>query len=175
MKRFWLWLPFGIFAGFFLIFARGLIHPSDRTVPSGMVGRAMPQFDLVGAIDPAAGFKTSALADGKPRLVNVFASWCVPCAAEAPALQELKNQGAEIVGIAIHDNPEALQKFLTENGNPYARIGDDPESRTQIAFGSAGVPETFVVDGKGIIRHQHIGVITGNDIPIILAKLRGAQ
>jgi cytochrome c biogenesis protein CcmG, thiol:disulfide interchange protein DsbE len=175
MKRFWLWAPFVLFSSLFAVFAAGLIHPLDRAVESGMVGRAVPDFKLAGAFVPTDGVETKDFADGKPRLLNVFASWCVPCVAEVPVLVQMKQQGVEITGIAIHDQPEALQKFLAENGNPYARIGMDPESRTQIAFGSAGVPETFVVDGKGVIRHQHIGVITPNDVPIILAKLKNAQ
>lgn len=175
MKRFWLWVPFAIFITLIAVFAAGLINPSDRTIASGLVGRPVPQFTLPGAIDPAAGLSTEHFGDGQPKLLNVFASWCIPCVVEAPALMQLQAQGAQITGIAVHDRPEALQKFLSENGNPYSRIGDDAQSRTQIAFGSAGVPETFVVDGKGVIRHQHVGVITPDDVPIIMAKLRSAQ
>jgi cytochrome c biogenesis protein CcmG, thiol:disulfide interchange protein DsbE len=175
MRRFWIWVPFALFAGLFGVFAAGLIHPSDRAIASGMVGRSVPQFSLSGALNVADGVDTRFFSSGKPRLLNVFASWCVPCVAEIPVLVQMKEQGIEITGIAIHDRPEDLQKFLANNGNPYARIGLDPESRTQIAFGSAGVPETFIIDGKGIIRHQHIGVITPNDVPIILAKLRNVR
>jgi cytochrome c biogenesis protein CcmG/thiol:disulfide interchange protein DsbE len=175
MRRFWLWAPFAIFITLIAVFAAGLINPSDRTIASGLVGRPVPQFALPGALDPAVGLSSKSFGDGKPKLLNVFASWCVPCVAEAPALMQLQAQGAQITGIAVHDNPTALQKFLSENGNPYSLIGDDAQSRTQIAFGSAGVPETFVVDGNGMIRHQHVGIITPNDIPIIMAKLRSAQ
>jgi cytochrome c biogenesis protein CcmG, thiol:disulfide interchange protein DsbE len=175
MRRFWLWVPFALFAALFGVFATGLISPTDRYVASGMVGRAMPQFALAGALIPTDRLDDRYFADGKPRLLNVFASWCIPCVAEVPVLVQMKQQGVEITGIAIHDKVEDIQKFLAENGNPYSRIGMDANSRTQIAFGSAGVPETFVVDGKGIIRHQHIGVVTPDDVPIILAKLRSAE
>jgi cytochrome c biogenesis protein CcmG, thiol:disulfide interchange protein DsbE len=175
MRRVLLWIPFAFFAGLFLVFASGLLNPSDRAVPSGLVGRAMPAFDLPGMLDPAQRVGTSSLVGGAPKILNIFASWCAPCIQEAPALMELQKQGVEIVGIAIHDKPEALQKFLSENGNPYMRIGDDADSRTQITLGSAGVPETFVVDGKGVIRYQHIGIIKPNDVAIIMAKLRAAQ
>jgi cytochrome c biogenesis protein CcmG, thiol:disulfide interchange protein DsbE len=175
MKRFWLWVPFILFASLLVVFAAGLFNPVDRYVASGMVGRAMPQFSIDGALAPAERIETKFFADGKPRLLNIFGSWCIPCVAEVPTLVQMKLQGVEILGIAVHDRPEALQKFLAENGNPYARIAMDNNGQTQIAFGSAGVPETFVVDGKGVIRHQHIGVITPDDVPIILSKLRDAQ
>ena len=105
------------------------------------------------------GAATAEFRDGKPRLLNVFASWCLPCVAEVPVLMRLKEQGVEVVGIAVHDTAPALDKFLAQNGNPYSRIGSDPQSRIQMALGSSGVPETFVVDGKGIIVYQHIGVV----------------
>ena len=115
------------------------------------------------------------LADGRPKLVNFFASWCVPCIGEAPLLGELNKQGVPIVGIAVRDRPDDLRQFLTENGDPFERIGSDPQSRLQLAFGSAGVPETFVVDGRGIIRLQHIGPIESDDIPELVAAVKGAQ
>jgi cytochrome c biogenesis protein CcmG, thiol:disulfide interchange protein DsbE len=175
MKRFWIWVPFGLFVALFGVFAAGLFNPVDRYVASGMVGRALPQFAMAGAAMSPGTVATASFADGKPRLLNVFGSWCVPCVAEVPVLVQMKQQGVDIVGIAIHDKPDALQKFLDQNGNPFSRIGMDDNGQTQINLGSAGVPETFVVDGKGVIRHQHIGVITPNDVPIILAKLRGAN
>lgn len=175
MRRIFLWLPFAFFAGLFLVFASGLLNPSDKAIPSGLVGRAMPQLQLPGILDPAQSVATDYFANGKPKILNVFASWCLPCIQEAPALLQLQQQGVEIVGIAIHDKPEALQKFLSENGNPYSLIGDDADSRTQITLGSAGVPETFVVDGKGVIRYQHIGIIKPNDVAIIAAKMKAAQ
>ncbi len=120
------------------------------------------------------GLSSADLADGTPKLMNVFASWCVPCAAEAPQLAELERAGAPIVGVAIRDTPEDLAAFLQRNGNPFARIGADNLSEIQFAIGSSGVPETFVIDGKGVIRYQHIGDIREEDIPILLAKLREA-
>jgi cytochrome c biogenesis protein CcmG/thiol:disulfide interchange protein DsbE len=175
MRKFWLWVPFALFVGLFGVFAGGLFNPVDRYVASGMVGRSMPHFSLVGVPDATDKIESGGFADGKPRLLNIFGSWCVPCVAEVPVLVQMRQQGVDIVGIAIHDKPEAIAKFLADNGDPYSRIALDNDGQTQIGFGSAGVPETFVVDGKGVIRHQHIGVITPNDVPIILAKLRSAQ
>jgi cytochrome c biogenesis protein CcmG/thiol:disulfide interchange protein DsbE len=82
--------------------------------------------------------------------------------------------GVEINGVAIHDRPEDLARFFLQNGNPYARVGLDQGGRAQMSFGSAGVPETFIIDGQGRVVDQHIGVITEEDIPDILAKLRGS-
>jgi len=99
----------------------------------------------------------------------------VPCAAEASQLAALEAAGAPIDGIAIRDSEEDLTRFLGRWGNPYARIGADLDSSVQIAMGSAGVPETFVVDGKGIITYQHIGEIREEHVPMLLEKLREAQ
>lgn len=175
MRRLLLWLPFVVVAAILATFAAGLLNPSDRSVASGMLGRQVPQFALAGGLEPEKGLATPYFSDGKPRLLNVFASWCGPCVAEVPVLIDMQRQGVEITGIAIHDRPEDLRAFLSRNGNPYSRIGLDADSRAQIAFGSAGVPETFVVDGRGTIVHQHIGIVTPDDVPIIMAKLRNAK
>jgi cytochrome c biogenesis protein CcmG/thiol:disulfide interchange protein DsbE len=114
------------------------------------------------------------MTDGKPRLLNLFASWCIPCAAESPQLAALAAQGAEIDGIAVRDHKDDLAAFLARNGNPYTRIGGDDVSAVQMAIGSSGVPETFVIDGKGIIRYQHIGDVRPEDVPLLLQKLREA-
>jgi cytochrome c biogenesis protein CcmG/thiol:disulfide interchange protein DsbE len=115
------------------------------------------------------------LATGKPKLVNVFASWCVPCITEVAVLQQLKDRGVPIEGIAIRDRPADLAEFLARNGDPYERIGSDQRSQVQLALGSAGVPESFVVDGNGIIRFQHVGPITADDVPTILAEMENAR
>jgi cytochrome c biogenesis protein CcmG/thiol:disulfide interchange protein DsbE len=152
-----------------------LAHPPDSNVPSAMIGSAVPRFEATAAIPGGAGLSSADLADGKPKLVNFFASWCVPCIGEAPVLTELKQQGVTIVGIAVRDRPEDLKAFLAQNGDPFDRIASDPQSRLQLAFGSAGVPETFVVDGHGIIRMQHIGPIEPDDIPGILEAMSAPE
>ena len=83
--------------------------------------------------------------------------------------------GADITGIAIHDTPQDLATFLTRNGDPYSGIGLDPEGRTQLAFGSTGVPETFVIGADGRILYQHIGAVTSEDMPRLLAMLEDEQ
>lgn len=150
-------------------------NPPNNDVQSEMVGSAVPRFEAATAVSGQPGLSSADLADGKPKLVNFFASWCVPCIGEAPVLTELKQQGVSIVGIAVRDRPEDLKAFLAQNGDPFDRIAADPQSRLQLAFGSAGVPETFVVDGKGIIRMQHIGPIEPDDIASIVQTMKAAQ
>ena len=107
--------------------------------------------------------------------MNIWASWCLPCIAEAPHLENLKRQGADIVGVAIRDRPEDVARFLAQHGNPYSRIGRDDLSEVQLAIGSSGVPETFVIDGQGVIRYQHIGDVRASDVPVLLAELEKAR
>ncbi|KUR81260.1 DsbE family thiol:disulfide interchange protein [Novosphingobium sp. Fuku2-ISO-50] len=173
-NRLALWLPLAIFGGLFALFVHGLMRPADNNVPSTFVGNPLPQFDLPAAAADRPGLATSAFRTGKPRLLNVFASWCVPCAAEAPQLAALAQAGVDVEGVAIHDRPEDLARFLANNGNPYAAIGRDDKRVVQIAIGSSGVPETYVIDGQGVIRYQHIGDIRADDVPMLLGKLKEA-
>lgn len=169
-----LWVPLALFALFLGIAAYQLTQPKDEFVQSAMVGNSVPAFDLRPAAADRPGLALADLKDGKPRLMNVWASWCVPCIAEAPQLEMLRRQGAEIVGVAIRDRPEDVADFLGRYGNPYTRIGADDLSEVQLGIGSSGVPETFVVDGNGVIRYQHIGDIRADDVPVLLEKLREA-
>ena len=166
-----LWVPLFAFALFVGLAAYQLTQPKDDFVESRMVGEALPYFDLPPAMEGVEGVSNATFADGKPRLLNIWASWCLPCIAEAPHLESLKEQGAEIVGVAIRDRPEDIARFLARHGNPYSRIGRDDLSEIQLAIGSSGVPETFVIDGQGVIRYQHIGDIRADDVPVLLAEL----
>jgi cytochrome c biogenesis protein CcmG, thiol:disulfide interchange protein DsbE len=172
VKLFWLWAPLGVFVVFVLTVAYSLYRPDDRQHPSQMIGKPFPATALPAA---ASDRSTFAAKTGEARLVNVFASWCVPCIAEARVLGDIAASGVRIDGVAIRDKRDDVDAFLAKNGNPYRTIGLDADSSVQIAIGSSGVPETFVVDGKGIIRFQHIGEITPADVDIVLAKLREAQ
>jgi cytochrome c biogenesis protein CcmG, thiol:disulfide interchange protein DsbE len=152
-------------------FAWRLIQPSDPTIRSQLVNRELPRFELPSPAAGKPGLRSADLATGEPRLLNLFASWCVPCIAEAPVLEELKRKGVKIDGVAIRDTPGGVAAFLERHGNPYNRIGNDPNSAVQFALGSAGVPETFVVDGQGVIRLQHIGPIEPDDVPKIISEM----
>lgn len=152
-----------------------LATPADTVVTSKLQGQPLPAFALPPALPAKAGLSSTDLATGKPHVVNIFASWCAPCVSEVKVLQQLKARGVSIEGIAVRDRPEDLAKFLVRNGDPYERIGSDSQSRVQIALGASGVPESFVVDGRGIIRYQHVGPVEAGDVPTILAKLEQAR
>ncbi|MDT8758274.1 redoxin family protein [Sphingomonas psychrotolerans] len=174
MRRVLIWAPLALFALVFALVAGGLFKPADRTVHSAMVGKPLPALTLPALLPGKPGIATAEL-KGKPRLLNVFASWCIPCIAEAPQLMKLKQAGVEIDAIAIRDTPDAVQAFLARNGDPYARIGDDKASRAQLALGSSGVPETFVIDAEGRIAYQHIGDIREENVAELLAQLEKAK
>ena len=175
MKRLILWLPLALFLGFLLMVALGLRHPADPTIRSQLIGKPLPDFSLPPGIPGKPGLDRAGLAQGKPRVVNVFASWCVPCIAEAPQLMELARRGVPIDAIAVRDRPEDIAAFLAKWGDPYQRIGSDTNSKVQLALGSSGVPETFIIDGHGVIRHQHIGDIRPENVRDILQAYEAAR
>ncbi len=152
-----------------------LANPEDTTIRSRLAGKPVPEFALPAALPGKPGLASADLAQGQPRLLNVFASWCVPCIAEAPLLEQLQSRGVAIDAIAIRDRPQDVAAFLVRHGDPFDRIGLDDNSRVQLALGSSGVPESFVVDGTGRIRYQHVGPIEPGDVPIILAQLEKAK
>jgi cytochrome c biogenesis protein CcmG/thiol:disulfide interchange protein DsbE len=175
MKRWILWAPLALFIAFVTVVALGLRKPGNNVIRSQLIGKPMPEFNLPPAIPARPSLATVNLRDGRAHLVNIFASWCVPCAAETPQLLKLTAMGVPVEAVAIRDRSKDIQRFLAQWGDPYDRIGGDPDSSVQIALGSSGVPESFVVDGKGIIRHQHIGDIRDEDVADIFARVRAAQ
>ncbi|ASJ90916.1 DsbE family thiol:disulfide interchange protein [Porphyrobacter sp. CACIAM 03H1] len=175
MRSLYLWVPLALFAFFAGLAGYMLTQEKDQFVESTMIGQPLPAFALEPAFAGLPGASTGDFTGGRPRLLNIWASWCLPCIAEAPQLEALKAQGAEIIGIAIRDRPEDVANFLGRHGNPYARIGSDPISEVQLAIGSSGVPETFVIDARGVIRYQHIGDIRESDVPKLLAELEKAK
>lgn len=170
-----LWAPLVVFLIFAIVVAVGLYAPSDRTIRSAMVGQPVPAFALAPAVPGKPGLVSADLARGQPRIVNVFASWCLPCIVEAPQLMELQRRGVPIDAIAIRDTPADVADFLARHGDPFTAIGADPDSRVQMALGSSGVPESFVVDGRGIIRHQHIGEIRPEHVEELIAAWEAAK
>lgn len=178
MNRWLLWLPLVVF-GLLLALALNSLTRQDgeggHIVRSRMVGQALPALSLPAIVPGKPGVAPSDFTTGQPRLLNLFASWCVPCAVEAPQLARMKAAGVVIVGVAVKDQPAELQDFLARHGDPYAAVGSDPNSGTLPQLGASGVPESFVIDGRGRIVAQHIGPIRDADVPELLAALERAK
>lgn len=154
-------LPVVGFAGLAALFWRGLSGNPSR-VPSNLLGQPVPAFDLP-AVEGLSlpGVSAADLAKGRVSLVNIFASWCGPCRDEHPLLMELaKRYDITLVGINNKDAPDDAVRFLNTLGNPYQMVGADKNGRVTIDWGGYGVPETFVVDGKGIIRYKVVGPLS---------------
>ena len=175
MKRWMYFVPLALFALVAGLAAYQLTQPKDESVPSRMVGKPLPAFELPSAREENASVTNALFTDGQPRLLNIWATWCLPCIAEAPQLEALAEAGAPIVGVAVRDTPEKIAEFTAQHGDPFKQIAIDDRSSLQIGIGSSGVPETYVIDGDGIIRHQHIGDIRESDVPDLLAKLSELQ
>jgi cytochrome c biogenesis protein CcmG, thiol:disulfide interchange protein DsbE len=151
-------IPVLLFGAVAIILWRGLSN-DPKFIPSVLINRPVPEFNL-SAIDgmQVPGLSHADLKKGNVTIVNIFASWCVPCREEQPMLMSLSaNKDIHLVGINNKDAPADARNFLVTYGNPFTAIGSDIDGRTTIDFGSYGVPETFVVDGNGIIRYKVIG------------------
>jgi cytochrome c biogenesis protein CcmG, thiol:disulfide interchange protein DsbE len=175
VKRLILWVPLAVFAAFVVVIAVNLRSPADHTVRSELIGQPLPRFALPAALPGRETVSQARFTGGSPRIVNVFASWCVPCIAEAPSLMALAARGVPIDAIAVRDRPDDIAAFLSRWGDPYKGIGLDADSRVQLSLGSSGVPETFIVDGRGIIRYQKVGPIAEADLPALLAAYEAAR
>lgn len=175
MSRWLRFLPLLVLGAFVIAVAWRLNRPAEEEIRSQLVGQSVPEFTLAAALPAKPGLAAADLTKGKPKMINVFASWCVPCIAEAPLLMELKRQGVAIDAVAVRDRPEDVAAFLARHGDPFERIGSDPESKVQLALGSSGVPESFIVDGRGIIRYQHMGPIEPDDVPELLRQWEAAK
>jgi cytochrome c biogenesis protein CcmG/thiol:disulfide interchange protein DsbE len=170
-RKWGLALPLIVFAAIAGLFWYALQSGDPSRLPSALVGRPVPDFDLpaiegMAAANPGAeGFSARDLASGQPTILNVWASWCVPCHAEHPLLMELaKEPGVRIYGINYKDDPAAARRFLGRLGNPFMRVGADRSGRTAIDFGVYGVPETYVISGDGRIAYRHVGPLTEDAI-----------
>ena len=143
-------------------------------LPSTMIGKAVPEFGLP-RLDAEAGDVGPAQFAGAPLLVNVFASWCAPCRAEAPALAILE-EDIRILGIAYKDKPADTRTFLQQYGNPFVAIGVDRDGAGGMALGVYGVPETFLLDADGTILLRHAGPIDRRVLEdILLPRIQELQ
>lgn len=175
MKRWLRFLPLVLLGALLIALVWRIANPAETTIHSRLVGTNVPAFQLPAAVEGKPGLSAPDLRGGGPRLLNIFASWCVPCAIEAPVLADLEHHGVKIDAIAIRDRPEDVAAFLQRYGDPFERIGADANSRVQLALGSAGVPESFVIDADGVIRYHHPGPIMPQDVSTILAELEKAR
>ncbi len=162
MRRLLFLIPVIVFGAVGIGLAVGLTR-DPGTLPSALIDHPVPVFDLP-ALDGHGDGLSSEDLKGRVSLVNVFASWCVPCRVEQPVLMKLAQSGVAIYGIDYKDPPEKARAWLAEMGDPFKKIGADRNGRVGIDWGVYGVPETFVIDAEGRIRHKHVGPIQARDL-----------
>lgn len=152
------------------LFYYGLVHDAgNRDVPSALIGRPAPTFDL----PPVPGMElpgfSSADLQGKVSVVNVWASWCVPCRVEHPVLMRLAGmKDFQLLGLNYRDVPENARRYLGGLGNPFVAVGYDEKGRVGIDWGVYGQPETFVVSPKGVVTYKYIGPLTPEAVRAVL-------
>ena len=150
-------LAFLVVAGWFM----ASLSRDPSRIPSALIDRPAPEFSLPAVADVGTPGLATADMRGKVVLLNVFASWCIPCRSEHPILMRLAGDPRFVVyGIDYKDQAADGARFLSEFGNPYKAVGADADGRVGIDWGVYGVPETFVIDREGRIRHKQIGPIT---------------
>lgn len=170
-------LVFVAIAAFFFAGLRERAHVAPNELPSMLVGKQAPVTPLPPLDAQAQAFSPADLRSGHVSVVNVFASWCLPCREEAPALHALSQlKGVRLYGIVQKDTPQKARAFLADVGNPYSRIDLDADGRASIEWGVYGVPETFIVDRNGIVRLRYAGAITADALAnTILPAIESAQ
>jgi cytochrome c biogenesis protein CcmG/thiol:disulfide interchange protein DsbE len=169
------------------LFAFALTSGDPTKLPSALIGRPVPQTEfpplegLLNSGRPVPGFTAADLAQGKVSVVNFWASWCVPCIEEHPLLIALKERtGVALYGVNYKDQAEAGRRFLGRYGNPFDAVGIDRSGRNAIEWGVYGMPETFVINGRGEIAYKHVGPISKQSLesqllPAIAAAQAEAQ
>jgi cytochrome c biogenesis protein CcmG/thiol:disulfide interchange protein DsbE len=149
-------LAFAVLVGFFVVGLRS----DPGQIPSPLIGRPAPAFALESLGDPAWTVGSADFA-GRPWLLNVWGTWCVGCRQEHEALMAIAEQArVPMMGLNLWDKREPALRWLAELGNPYVSVAFDPEGRTAIDWGVYGAPETFLIDGSGLVVKKHIGPIT---------------
>lgn len=152
-------VPLALFVVLVGFLAAGLLR-DPHVVPSPLLGRPAPEFRLAQLIEPEKPFAPADM-KGKVWMLNVWASWCVACRSEHPLLMEIaRSQAVPLIGLDYKDQRLGALKFLSQNGDPYLLSAADADGRVGIDYGVYGVPETFLIDKNGVIRHKQIGPIT---------------
>jgi cytochrome c biogenesis protein CcmG/thiol:disulfide interchange protein DsbE len=161
------WLPLLVFAALAALLAAGVWmsrRPDRDVLPSPLIGKPAPAFALPVLHEPA---RTVTLDDlkGQPFLMNVWGSWCVECRVEHPVLTRFaETRRLRVVGYNWKDEPEDALRWLAQFGNPYWVVLSDVDGRAAIDWGIYGAPETFLVDGAGIVRWKHVGALTDETV-----------
>jgi cytochrome c biogenesis protein CcmG/thiol:disulfide interchange protein DsbE len=156
-------IPLALFVSLAVFLALGLTR-DPSTLPSALVGKPAPDFTLPPLEGrDEYGFSRADLG-GRPMLVNVFASWCVPCRIEHPVISGLAEQGVVVQGINYKDQPADAKAWLAELGDPFQHLGADRSGRVGIDFGVYGVPETYVIDKDGRVAYRHVGPLQPHDV-----------
>ncbi len=173
-RRLVLLLPLVLFLGLAALFLFRLGAGDPSQLPSALIGRPAPATELppvAGLVHegrPVPGLSPKDFA-GRVTLLNVWASWCVPCHDEAPLLLKLaEDKRIAVVGVNYKDQPENARRFLGRYGNPFAASGADPSGRAAIEWGVYGVPETFIVGRDGRIAFKLVGPITEDNLEKVL-------
>lgn len=168
-------IPLLLFLGFGAFFAAGIFNTGDNKLPSQFIGKKAPELNLA-SFGQGSIPTNRDLANEGVKLVNYWASWCTPCRAEHPNLQYLADKGIPIFGINYKDEEKHAKRFLDELGNPFQKIGTDRKGRTALEWGVYGIPETFVVNGKGEVTYRFAGPITQRVLDdVILTEIQNAK
>lgn len=183
LRSFLVFLPLILFVGMSGIFISQMWSGrSNKEIPSALIGQTATPLvlaELPGLI--RNGKQVPGISEnfksGVPKIVNIWASWCVPCRLEHPILMELaKSQEVELIGVNYKDSLENALRFLGALGNPFSAVGADPNGKIAIEWGTYGIPETFVVAGDGTIIYKHVGPLTPQSINTrIMPALREAR
>lgn len=171
------YVPLIIFLALAALFLLRLFAGDASRLPSALIGKQVPTFTLpaVEGLSGVVGFSDADLRQGHVTLVNVFASWCVPCHQEHEFLMKLAGQGVRVFGLAYKDDPANIGKFLGGSGNPYTKVGADRSGRVAIDWGVYGVPETFIVKGDGTIAYKFVGPMDEQSLSaVVLPQIEAA-
>jgi cytochrome c biogenesis protein CcmG/thiol:disulfide interchange protein DsbE len=173
MRRLLPFVPLVVLAALAALFGLYGLHHDPKVNPAALVGQPLPGVSL----PPLAGGPPQAmrtLVKG-PAVVNVFASWCGPCAEEQPQLMALKAEGVPLIGVAYKDDPANTQAFLDRLGDPFDAVLADRSGDAGVEFGVSGVPETFLVDRRGMIVAKHTGPMTDDDVAKLAARVKALR
>jgi cytochrome c biogenesis protein CcmG/thiol:disulfide interchange protein DsbE len=160
--------PILVFAALIVVFGVYAIHHDPQVIPRATVGKLAPT-DALPGLDGAAPAPIVSAVKG-PTLVNFFASWCVPCIQEAPALAALKAEGVRVIGVAWKDDPAKTRDFLARYGDPYQTVFVDADGRAGIDFGVTGVPETYVLSRDRRIVDKEVSPLSPAEAETLLSR-----